>query len=264
MKQKNFIILLVFICLFSVSGYSQYSRSIHKTFDLKSDGLVFIDTYKGSIIIKTWNKDKVDVQAKIEADDRDEHSEKKVKYTEINFDFSRSSLKIKSDYRKIKNKSSSFFKLFSGDTGSLPLVHYTIKMPRTADLKIKDYKSETEISNLHSSIDLETYKGSVEIRSFTGDIALETYKGEATIRFDKMTDHSTFDTYKGDIEITLPHKTGFDIDLDFGRKVSFRSDFEIPYQPRGKKDYHYRDEVNGGGNTLKIESYKGDIRIYAK
>ena len=234
-KLLSIFLLISLIFIMTNPGDCQESKEIKKSFRLNSDGRVSINTYKGSITIKTWDKSEVNVYVKIEADDWDKYSEKKVKYTEIDFDHSRQHLKIKTDYDKINKQSSSFWGLFSKNTGYLPLVHYEIKMPRTADLIIDDYKSDTEISDLRASIEFETYKGTVEIRELEGSIELETYKGEVEVDFKKITGRNRFETYKGNIEISLPEDANFDLELDLGRKGELNSDFDIKTDRRGRK-----------------------------
>ncbi|MBC8181153.1 DUF4097 family beta strand repeat protein [candidate division KSB1 bacterium] len=267
MKKLFSCFLLTYIVLiFTLPSFSQKSREIKKSFRFNREGRVSIDTYKGSITVKTWDRSEVKVVVKIEVDDWDKYAEKKVKFTEIDFDHSPKHLRIKTDYNKIKKGSSSFWGIFSNDTGSLPLVHYEIKMPRTADLIIEDYKSDTEISDLRASVELETYKGTVEINNLEGSIDLETYKGEVEVDYKKMIGRNRFETYKGSIEISLPEKTNFDLDLDLGRRGELDSDFDIKTDRKGRKDRekYYRGSFNKGGAKLNIETDKGEIRLKAK
>jgi len=265
-KQFTCFLLVSIVLTFTIPSFSQKSKEINKSFRFNRKGHVSIDTYKGSITIKTWDRAEVKVYVKIEVDDWDKYGEKKVKYTEIDFDHSPKHLRIKTDYNKIKKGSSSFWGIFSKDTGSLPLVHYEIKMPRTADLVIEDYKSDTEISDLHASIELETYKGTVENNNLKGSIDLETYKGEVEIDYKKMTERNRFETYKGSIEISLSESANFDLDLDVGRKGEFDSDFDVNMTRRGRKDRekYYKGSFNRGGAKLIIETDKGEIRLRAK
>lgn len=256
--------ILILITLISLQpAFSQKSRTIEKSFSLDKDGRVYIDTYKGSISIETWNRDRVDIHVKIEADGNDKYADEKVKYTEIQISDSRSSLKIKTDYDEMRDKLSSFRRMFSSDVGSMPFVHYSIKMPATVDLRIKDYKSESKISGIHGLIEFETYKGSLDLEGLEGGIELETYKGEIKIQFDKLSERSSFETYKGEIEIMLPERTRFDLNAKLGKRAEFESDFELQTSFRGrrKKDTSFRAEVNGGGPLMRLESYKGEIRL---
>ena len=257
------IVLILIITINSNFALCKESRKIEKSFALKRDGQVFIDTYKGSITIETWSKNEVKVRIKIEADEWDSYAEKKVKNTEIKFRASKNSLKIKTDYDKIQSRSS---RIFSKDVGSLPLVHYWIKMPATSELKVDDYKSDTRITDLHAPIEFETYKGTVVVNGLKGSIDLETYKGDIEIEFDKISGDSRFETYKGNIELMFQSRASFDVRATIGYKADFDSDFKLDVKHRGSKrsDRTYLGAINSGGPELFVETDKGDIRLLRK
>jgi hypothetical protein len=255
----SLFICFVIACSFGV--YSQTSREVRKTVELKADGKVFIDTYKGSITIETWDKPQVDILARIEADPADRDREENVRETEIRINDSQDRVRIESDYCRLHNHHSSFFGLFGDNSQILPFVHYTISMPRTAQLAIKDYKSDTKISKLQASVDLNTYKGTVNISGFEGSIDLETYKGEATVDIAKLSGSSRIETHKGKIDVTMPHDISFELVTDLGRHANLDSDFDSIVRSKRHSEESYRATINNGGPRLRINSEKGDIRL---
>ncbi|MBI5477099.1 MAG: DUF4097 family beta strand repeat protein [Ignavibacteriales bacterium] len=264
-KVISYLSCLLLINIFlNISAYAQTSRTVNKTVDLPADGIVFIDTYKGSISIETWEKPCVEIIAKIESDDTGDDEEEKVDETQIRIRERDKRVDIITDYDRVKKHDSWFFGWFDVNTGSLPLVHYRIKMPSTASLKIKDYKSDSKIKGLKSDLNIETYKGSMRIENLEGSVNLETYKGEGSIEFSKLISTSKIETYKGKIEIYIPSEDGFKIDTDFGRRVDFDSDFDINYKRSSRKCIDLYESINGGGPLLKLSSEKGDIRIMKK
>lgn len=263
MKNLRFVLFLSVACTaLALNAGAQESREIRKTVPLKDGGMVSIDTYKGSIDIESWDRMEVDISVRIESDEFSPEDDEKVQDTEILIDVTSSGVRIKTDYDKVK-KSHSFWGIFEGDFGNLPMVHYTIKMPVKARLKIKDYKSTTSIGELRSKIDLYTYKGEVEIKDLTGGLELETYKGDCLIRFAKLAERSTFETYKGTIEIVLPSASAFELDADIGKRGSLDSDFTLRSRVRGRNgdDNSYRGSINGGGPLLRLSTYKGEFRL---
>ncbi|MBI3697427.1 MAG: hypothetical protein HY238_21660 [Acidobacteria bacterium] len=173
------------------------TKEVRKTVDLNPDGQVAIDTYKGSITVKAWDNSRVEIYARVEPDGTARDWKEKIEATEIRIDDSPDSVRIKTDYEKVKQLSRRRLSLFDWEDGTLPLVHYTIQMPRTARLRIKDYKSKTEIGSLRSEVDVDTYKGEVRISDLDGSLSLNTYKGEARVRFANLARRSRFETYKG-------------------------------------------------------------------
>jgi hypothetical protein len=257
-------VYIAFALAFVSSSYSQNVREVKKTVDLSKDGSVFIDTYKGSITIETWDKPQVEVFARIEPDGWGRDAKESVANTEIKIDPSPGKVRIKSDYDRLNHHRSWFSGWFDDGNVTMPFVHYSISMPRTAHLSIKDYKSESRISDLQSSIHLETYKGSVAITGLDGSIDLETYKGDVTVDLVRLSEDSRFETYKGKIQIALASDAGFEIDTDLGRKVRFDSDFEAVYRSKRHSDNIEHGKVNGGGPMLRFSSEKGSIRLRSR
>ncbi len=237
---------------------AQEQRQIQKTVPLSPDGRLFVDTYKGSVEVETWDRSQAEIIVQIEADGWDRRSEEKVRDTRILIEDSPGSVRIKTDYRDVRKGSS----WFGWESGSLPLVHYRIKMPATASLKIKDYKSSLNVKNLNAPADLYTYKGTVELREVSGPVDLETYKGECRVAFARVR-ASSFETYKGTIALVIPEGQGFDVDAKLGRRADLDSDFKLESSGRrsSRSDYRYQETVQGGGPSLKLRSYKGTYRL---
>ncbi|HLX13087.1 MAG TPA: DUF4097 family beta strand repeat-containing protein [Bacteroidota bacterium] len=262
---KRILLFGIISLLFASFALSQASREIKKTVDLNKDGELAIDTYKGSITIATWDKPQVEITARIEADpDMWGHrSDDAVKETDVRIEGSGTEVRIKTDYDEIKNHSS-FFGLFGDDSGNLPSVHYTITMPATARLDIKDYKSKSRIADVKGSIEFNTYKGEVDFTNIAGAIDLETYKGDVTIEYAKFSGENRFKTEKGHLRVHMPSDASFDLDADLGRRADFSSEFETGFQRRHRESSMYHTTINGGGPSLHVETEKGDIRLLKK
>ncbi len=264
MKSKHAVLIAV-LAVFALGsrGYAQESREVDKIVPLSKDGQVSIDTYKGSVNIDTWDKAEVSIHARIESDGWGRYEEENVRDTEIRIDASSGSVYIETDYKKLERRRTSFWDLFDGNFGNTPFVHYTIKMPATAKLRVKDYKSEINVSNLQADMVLDTYKGEVDIRSLNGGLDLETYKGECQVDYSSISSDSRFETYKGEIRITLPSKAAFALDADVGRHGDFRSDFDFVSSTsrRRNRDEWYRGNINGGGPSLRIRTERGEFRL---
>ncbi len=148
--------------------------------------------------------------------------------------------------------------------GAPPLYRYTIRMPRTASLRIKDYKSTSEVRDLAANLEVNTYKGSVQLWNFSGGLTANTYKGEIRAEFTAFTARSSVETYKGTIDLRLPRESRFDLSTDLGRRADLDSDFERSVRASNSRDRTYRSQVNGGGPELRLKSYKGDFRLRAR
>lgn len=252
-----FTYLVFFFFTNSQTTFAQKSREEEKTFTLDKDGYVSIETYKGTINVETWDKAEVYIHVKIEADTDGWSStdpEEQLENIKIKYDASKSSVRIESKYDKSHN--------FWGSE-NLALVHYKIKIPKTAKLEIDDYKSDTDIKNLQADIKMETYKGRVDISGLSGGVDLETYKGDARIDFTELKNSCRLETFKGSMELKLPSNSKFDLDIDTDRKGDFDCDFDYSSNGRNREDI-IRGSVNGGGPLIEFETSKGDLRIKKK
>jgi len=233
------------------------AREFRRELPLDPSGRVSVETYKGSITITTWEKPHVEVHARVEPDGTDRHQAEKVRKTEVRIEGSGSSVRVESDYDRVKRWGFGFL----GHDGTLPFVHYTIRMPRSASLDIQDYKSRIKVTALDGDVKLNTYKGSVELDGVRG-VELETYKGDVRAAFAGFDRESEFSTYKGDISLALPANARFDLDAGVGRRGVLDIAFEVSTRAGrrfGREEY--RGSVNGGGPRLRLETYKGTFRI---
>jgi hypothetical protein len=268
---RPFFFVTIFLSVFFTAAISQASREINKTFPLKANGHLVIDTYKGTITVTTHDKPQVEVYVKIESDDADSRdAAQDVEDTEIEIHSTDNNVTLHTNYKKVERNNYHNFWDWITDwhetSYSLPLVHYTIKMPRTAELRIKDYKSESHIEGLTSYLTFNTYKGSAEVFDLNGGIDLETYKGDVRISISTLKSDSHFETYKGKITVNIPKQSGFELRTDFERRVDFSTDFDVETHERNRKHHHYdySGKINGGGPMLEFNSNKGDIRLQAK
>jgi hypothetical protein len=228
------------------------SKDIHRTFPLDSRGHVTVDTYKGTIRVSTWDQNEIDVAVRIE-EDGDVFAQS-IKRADVRFDASAFDVRITS------NNQWSFFL-----DGSAPLYHYTIRMPRTARLRIKDYKSESEIADLAADLDVNTYKGSVRLRNFSGGLTANTYKGEIRADFTSITAPTRIETYKGSVELRIPRDSRFDLSTELGRRGGDPdNDFARFVRTSNWRDRIQRSQVNGGGPEVKLRTYKGEFRLRAR
>jgi hypothetical protein len=227
------------------------SKDIHRTFPLDSRGHVTIATYKGSIHVTTWDRNEVDVAIRIEEDGG--AFAQSISRADVRFDASPGDIRITGE--------NDWFFL----DGVAPLYHYTVRMPRTASLRIKDYKSESEVSDLAAELQLDTYKGSLRLRNQAGALIVNTYKGDIRAEFAAVTAPVRIDSYRGSIDLAMPRESRFDLSTDLGRRGGDPdSDFARYVRTSNFRDRTHRSQVNGGGPEVRVRSYKGEFRLRAR
>lgn len=235
------------------------SKEVRKTLPLPAGGRVEIDTYKGSVDVVAEERSDVAVEARVTADSECGSAKDQAEWvesTEVRIESSGKTVRIESDYSRLDGHHWGFF----GSCTARPFVDYRIRMPRKADLELKDYKSKVTVAGLSGDLRLESYKGTMAVRELDGAIRLETYKGEAAVAFASLRGDSRLETYKGTIEVSLPKTAGFELDADTGRRGDFRSEFGSLARSAG----HLRTSLNGGGPKLALSTHKGTLKVAAR
>lgn len=234
-------------------------REVRKTLPLDATGRLEISTYKGSVTVTVWDRPEAEITATIEPDGYDSESERKVAQTDVRIEGGGASIRVKSDYDRVRDHH--LFTWF-GNSGSLPFVRYTIRMPATARLAIEDYKSDTRVAGLKADLKFHTYKGTGRIEGLDGAADVDTYKGEIELAFARYSRSSRLETYKGRFDVTLPRDSRFELDADGGRRGEVDSDFAVASHRSSRREGESaRGSVNGGGPALRFESTRGSLRL---
>jgi hypothetical protein len=240
-----------FLLVFAALGASDETREIRKTLPLSAQGRVAIDTYKGLIQVSVWDQAQVELTVRIEPDGWGSSDRELVRDTNIEIDSRADTLRLKTHYPKGRMS-------WLG-TYSNPIVKYILRMPRTARLEIKDYKSDIQIDGLAAALDIDTYKGEVRVnRQDGGAVHVKTYKSEARVEFTHITDRMSFESYRGSYDILVPREARFDIDSNLGRRGSLRTSFATVRPASSAGGY---SRVNGGGPILSLKGYRPTVHL---
>ncbi len=236
------------------------AKELHRTLPIASDGRLAISTFKGSITVSCWDRPEAQISARIEPDGFDSDADRRVEETEVVVDATGGSIRIKSNYDRVRDHG--FLGLFGFSHGPLPFVHYTVRMPATARLEIDDYKSETRITGLRADLKIHTYKGQVDAERLDGAAVVDTYKGDVRVTFARYSRPSRFDTYKGSFDVRLPRDSRFALEADGGRRGGVDSDFVVASRRSGRRGgVSAQGNVNGGGPALRFTTSRGSLRL---
>lgn len=262
MRQLQIASAVAFSALFAAAAAAAPpSRDVSKTLPLAAGENVRVDTYKGSVKVTTWDKAEVAVEARIEADDSSCGSTKDVarwvEETRVVIEKRHAGVSITSDYAALEEAPSWF-----GSCTSRPFVHYTIRMPKNAPLRIKDYKSNLIVKELAADLEVDTYKGHLDVTGLAGALRVETYKGEVNADFVRLAGDVTAETYKGSIVLRFPGAAAFQLSAAAGRRGDFHSEFETPAETRGhRRGVYASGTVNGGGPRVSLKTDKGSLAV---
>ena len=177
------------------------TREVRESAELAPGGSVTVETFKGSIRVTTWNQDKVEIVARIEADTDTSraYAELAVEATEVDFYSTARSVTIRSDYSEVPcEEDLERSSRRNNCSKSLPFIHYEIRAPRSLNLTIDDHKSEISVTGIEGSLRLDTHRGKVDLNDIQGTIRLETHRGTVTAA--GLNGDVVIDTHRGRID----------------------------------------------------------------
>lgn len=231
-------------------------KDVNKTVALHSNGSITLENHKGSIHVTTWDRAEVEIQARIQAEEGNSMDRRRFEGTEVRIDSSGDTVRIQTHYPD-------FNSCCGSDDGNNPEVRYTIRMPRTGRLTIRDHRSETQIADLGGALDIDTHRGTVKVERLGGPLQLTTHRGDVTVGFAAFTGNSRIDTHRGTIELSLPKESRFNVETDLGKHASVNSDFPMVTRSSNRQSESMQGSVNGGGPTLDIKTFRGNIRLHS-
>jgi DUF4097 and DUF4098 domain-containing protein YvlB len=287
-KSRSGLLALLFLLLAS-SAHAQASRTVTRSFDLAPNGTVTLDSYKGRIDVQTWDRNQVRVKVLIEGKEQ-----KDVDDTRIRFDADADRLEIETDYDDLEDNQK-LFGLFSLGSVDRPSTNYTLTVPRSASLTVDTYNATTTVahlegdlrfdaysasltvSRLHGTLQADTYSGSLAVEraegaietdtysgrlradSVAGPVTFSTYSGSATIGFAAFTDDASFDSYSGDVSVTLPAHTGAVVETE---EDALETDLPVRLEQMG--DDRIRATIGEGGPRLRFDTFSGTLSVQAR
>ena len=234
-------------------------RHFHRVVALDADGRLTIDTHNGSVTVTTWKQPNVQIDARIEADPQSD-TPGDVEKTNIKVTGSGSSVRIESDYSALPSHTSWLGVAISigSSQSNLPLIHYTISMPATAELNIDEHNSKIMVTGLRNDLTISGHNGPIEVRDLDGAAKIETHNGAISVAFARFNRASRFETHNGDVEVRMPAGSRFDLSAEGHRSRPVSSDFALT---GSREDSDVSSHVNGGGPELRFSSHNGMLHL---
>ena len=284
--------LLLFAFSVSASAAKEkYEAKFEKTVALPKEGKVHISNISGGIEVRIWNQDQVKIQAlKIsQASSLDKAKENAAK---VNIEVTEEGNVVRIETKYPKSN-----KFWGGDSVNVS-VDYWLWIPEKAGLKANNISGNVDVEGPGGAVDLSAISGDLEVTGVTGDVFLKSVSGDITARQIKgsiqaetvsgeielmeVSEANTvrakalsgeivyrgsinragnynLKSHSGGIEMFLPADAAFDFEAEtFSGTIE--SDFEI--KVTGKiSPKEMRGVVNGGGASVKLSSFSGDIKL---
>ena len=123
------------------------------TFDVNPNAALRLRNHAGEIIIRTWDRNQVRVEASYSSDDR------------VKIFASSSAVEIKSETRH----------------GHPDVVDYEVTIPRSMSVDLWGLETDVSVSGVQNGVRAETMSGDIEIRDAAGTISVRSVEGSITL-----------------------------------------------------------------------------------
>jgi DUF4097 and DUF4098 domain-containing protein YvlB len=257
------------------------------TFSVRSGSRIEVETFGGSITVRTWNRDEVRVQA--------QHGRREI----VDIDARGSSVRIEAE----------------GHMGVAKDVRFNLMVPRNVSIEASGVQTDIDIEGVSGDIDAETVQGNirvvgggrlklesvegdvivsgargrvqastvnrgVQVRDVVGDLDLETVNGPIIMQKVQATsvDASTVNgrivydgtlrdggdyalaTHNGQIWLVVPGGTNASISVStFNGELD--TTFEIPRFESDARRRSYNFVLGNGKARIDLETFGGDINL---
>ena len=225
------ITLITLTCLLLVPAYAE---EINKTLDAAADGQVNISNIAGSIIVRGWSRNEVEVTGTLGR-----------KVERLIFERNRDRITIKV---KVPKKS-----------GRGIVSELLIKVPQNSSVDIGTISADIDVTDVSGDQGLHTVSGDVHTEATGADLQAESVSGDVEITGDNADGNIRVSTVSGNVtlfrvagEVSVEAVSG-DIVVDEGA-------FKRVEIGTVSGSIIYRAGLNAGGR-MQLESVTGDVEV---
>lgn len=198
----------------------------------------------GGISIKSWDKNEIQIMAKISVYARRTDNAQDIA--------ERVSIKTNSEIKAT---------IPSLDRRENVSVSYRIYVPRETNLDLEAYNGGISIMDVDGNIRFETLNGGVRLANLSGDVRGETTNGGVKVELigsEWIGDGLDVETTNGGVVLYIPKE--YNANLKTGT-INGSMDFDFPMMISGRFDKNLTTTLGNGGKTIRVVTTNGGVKI---
>ncbi len=261
MNRSRRLVLVLFTIVIAIAATTLSAARIEEEFNrtvpLEPGQSVLVDNENGSVTIESWNRNEVRIEATryVDAGSRDSAREALSK-VQVEVSTTGSGVEIRT---VMPRSSDGFFSWLMGSHSNAG-VTYRITVPRSVDLDIDTVNGRVSVSGVAGRMNLESTNGRIEVRKASGHVNASTTNGRIFAELVSVDRGGMrFSTTNGSVTLELPDNLEADVNAST-TNGSIKTEFPITVQGSFGKN-RLEGSINGGGETLRIRTTNGSIRI---
>lgn len=183
----NTSVLFLFTTLLLVPSllYAKAEDKITETYKMDRDGKVYLENVSGNIVVKSWNKNEIEIIATKVARNNDDLENVSVDITHTD-----DNVRITTRHLRTRN----WFGSYSGAS-----VHYSLRIPDKARLRVKSVSGDIELHHIGGALDAGSTSGKIEIMTAEDGVKAGTVSGE--IYMENITGRADIKSTSGEIKV---------------------------------------------------------------
>lgn len=232
------------------------TERFEQSYPLNPNGRVSVSNVNGSIIVESWDRNEVKLEAVKTADSKETLND-----VQIRVDARPDSFRVETDYDNWQRQQG------GGSWRNRRIeVQFHLWVPRGAVLdEIETVNGSVTISNFTNITKVSAVNGNVNASNIRGTANLSTVNGEVAADFDRLETGSriSLETVNGKVNLMIPSDASATLRAD-SVNGSITNDFGLPVR---KGQYVGRDlygRIGSGDVQVKLSSVNGPLNIARK
>ncbi|MCY3712002.1 MAG: hypothetical protein OXH02_01810 [Gemmatimonadetes bacterium] len=251
-------------------------RHYTKTVAFEPGGHLDIETGRGSLELLSWDRNEVEIVARIESpfEINPDYAREIVTALKIEVEGSGRSLRIRSDYDDIPS-----YKRWFISIRHVPYVHYEIRMPRRIHLDLEVRHTDTRIRNVEGAIRINAHysevtgtdwtgltrldmdHGTLRLTELDGAVELDARHADVHMEATHLSGDTRIRAHRGQTVLYLPRNQALDLYSDVSHQSDLDSDFEISTPVSRRDEGIIAGTINGGGSLLDLRGDHTRFRL---
>jgi hypothetical protein len=275
---KRVLGILAVSFLLAAGEAEAQSKIFERTVHLSSGGSLDLTSSKGSVRLTAWDRDEVEIHARIEADTHasSDYARRSVEATDIDVTTFGNRVTIRPNFANLPNT----YWFFAGWAGT-PNIHFEVRAPKRLDVRLNVDRSDTVLTGFEGRIVLETDRSEIQAAGITGSVrakmdrsgnsrfsdirgSIDVTADRTNLRigFARIEAGSRIEIDRGDAEVSVSQGQGFELDTSLSKRADFDTNLPLPYGGRNRRVRgNPSGSVNGGGPRLQIEADRSNVRL---
>ncbi len=268
--------LITFLVVLSAVSLAQ-TKNFNRTVDFTPGGDLRVNTDVGTVKITSWERNQVEVIARIEGREHSDMSadymRRAVEAIQIEMIGGGNRLTIKANYDDVPYESK-----WGGKNRVMPRIEWEIRAPHRANLDLDTDRSEAEVRGFDGRHSLKTDRSPLRVEDLAGEIRLDIDRGNQTrlsnirgslhieadrtdLTFERLqlTGDSNVQMDRGKLEMRMAGSQGLHLSMNKERRNSFQSDF--PITTSNFSDDKLEGAINGGGPRLTLQTDRTQVYL---